>query len=131
MMFPRRPERRHSMRVSLQMPLIVESTTSWGEFVAYKALTLNLSANGALLALDARVYPGESLLLVNRTTSEAVQCYVTFVRDKRDGKGPAQRLVGVGFAVPQSNFWHIVFPRAGTRQATRAPRTGGLVADSQ
>jgi hypothetical protein len=47
---------------------------------------------------------------------------VTSLREKRD-----RRFVGVAFADPDVDFWHIVFPRSGTRQAIRSAQTGALM----
>ena len=35
--------------------------------------------------------------------------------------------MGITFLAPDVDFWHIVFPKAGTRQAVRSPQTGALV----
>jgi hypothetical protein len=34
---------------------------------------------------------------------------------------------GIEIIGADTNFWHMFFPKAGTRQATRGPRTGELV----
>ena len=108
------------------MSVRVECRTVNGDTQSYRALTQNVSADGALLLLDAPVSPGQPLTLINEATSESVDCFVTAVREKRDNKGKSYCLVGVGFPPTQASFWHIVFPKAGTRQATRAIRTGAL-----
>ena len=121
----RRPERRRTVRVPFAVPLIVQCRTLEGETLQLMASTQSLSAHGALMLLNAPVKPGQAIRLYNDVTSESVECYVTSVRDKRE-----RRFVGIGFATPadaEANFWHIVFPKAGTRQATRSSLTGGLV----
>ena len=50
------------------------------------------------------------------------ECHVTSLREKRE-----RRFVGITFTSPNTDFWHIVFPKAGTRQAVRSPQTGALV----
>ena len=35
--------------------------------------------------------------------------------------------VGIGFSSPDCRFWHITFPKAATRPATRSGRTGALI----
>lgn len=129
MQYTRYPERRRTVRVSLQMPVRIEGRTPDGGKISYRALTQNLSAHGALLLLDARdVAPGQPVVLTNEMTAESMKCFVASVRESRDRKLEMQRLVGVGFSIPQKNFWHIFFPKAGIRKATRSARTGGLVA---
>jgi hypothetical protein len=44
------------------------------------------------------------------------------LREKRE-----RRFVGISFVNPNVDFWHIVFPKAGTRQAVRSSQTGALV----
>jgi hypothetical protein len=123
----RRPERRRTVRVSLQIPLKVQARVKNGETATYLGFTQKLSGDGGMLLLDAPVLPGEPLLLTNEATSETVRCFVTCVRDRREPKGHLQRFVGVGFAFPDTHFWHIIFPKAGTRQATRSAQTGALM----
>ena len=60
--------------------------------------------------------------IANDMTSESVDCFVTTVREKHD-----HRFVGIKFATPKPDFWHMVFPKAGTRQAVRSARTGSLM----
>jgi hypothetical protein len=69
-----------------------------------------------------RLMPGQSVRLYNEMTNESVECFVTSVREKREAQ-----FVGIGFAAPRINFWHMVFPRAGTRQAVRSSQTGALI----
>ena len=93
-----------------------------GEAIDFKASTQFVSAHGALIVMDAPLLPGQTVRLFNEMTSESVECFVTSVREKQEG-----RLVGLGFATPKHDFWHVVFPKAGTRQAVRSSQTGSLV----
>ena len=119
----RRSERRRTVRVSLRIPLTVHGQHSSGEDFYLKAYTLSISADGALLVLDAQLTPGQTFVLTNEVTRQSVECRVASSRQGRDGK----HCVGVGFVDPGTNFWHMVFPKAGMRPATRAARTGVLV----
>ncbi len=119
----RRTERRRTVRVSLRIPLAVRGRYPSGEDFNQKAYTLSISADGGLLALDAQLMPGQTFVLTNELTGQSVECRVTSARHGRDGK----HCVGVGFVEPGANFWHMVFPKAGMRPATRAARTGVLV----
>jgi hypothetical protein len=93
-----------------------------GEAIDLKAFTQYVSAHGALIVMDAPLLPGQIVRVFNEMTSESVECFVTSVREKQD-----RRFVGVGFASPRSDFWHVVFPRAGTRQQVRSAQTGSLI----
>lgn len=93
-----------------------------GEAIDLKAFTQFVSAHGALIVMDAPLLPGQMIRVFNEMTSESVECFVTSVREKRE-----RRFVGVGFAAPRDDFWHVVFPKAGTRQAVRSSQTGALV----
>ena len=119
----RRSERRRTVRVSLRIPLTARGHYPSGEEFNLKAYTLSIAADGALLVLDAQLAPGQTFVLTNEVTAQSVECRVASARQGRDGK----QCVGVGFLDPGTNFWHMVFPKAGTRQSTRAARTGVLV----
>jgi hypothetical protein len=93
-----------------------------GESIDLKASTYIVSANGALLLMDTPLIPGHNVRIINEMTSESAECFVTSLREKRD-----RRFVGIGFATPNQDFWHIVFPKSGTRQAIRSAQTGALV----
>ncbi|HLZ50853.1 MAG TPA: PilZ domain-containing protein [Candidatus Acidoferrum sp.] len=118
----RHPERRRTVRITLQIPLKVRCQMPEGEAIDLKAFTQFVSAHGALIVMDAPLLPGQLIRVFNEMTSESVECFVTSVREKRE-----RRFVGVGFAAPRDDFWHVVFPKAGTRQAVRSSQTGSLV----
>lgn len=117
----RYPERRRTVRISLRIPLTVQCRLPQGEMIDVKGYTYVVSAHGALLVMDTPLIPGQGVRLINDMTSEAVDCHVTSLREKRD-----RRFVGITFAAPNVDFWHIVFPKSGTRQAVRSAQTGGL-----
>ncbi|PYU75824.1 MAG: hypothetical protein DMG49_02420 [Acidobacteria bacterium] len=93
-----------------------------GETIDLRASTYVVSAYGALVLMDTPLIPGQNVRVINQMTSESAECFVTSLREKRE-----RRFVGIGFANPNIDFWHIVFPRSGTRQAVRSSLTGGLV----
>jgi hypothetical protein len=117
----RYPERRRTVRLSLRIPLTVRCRLPEGEAIDLKALTCVVSADGALLLMDTPLIPSQNIRLINDMTGEAADCYVTSLREKGD-----RRFVGITFTAPKVDFWHIVFPKSGTRQAVRSPRTGSL-----
>lgn len=118
----RYPERRRTVRITLQIPLKVRCQMPEGEAIDLKASTQFVSAHGALIVMDAPLMCGQMVRVFNEMTSESVECFVTSVREKQE-----RRFIGLGFANPKHDFWHVVFPRAGTRQAVRSSQTGALV----
>ena len=118
----RYPERRRTVRLSLRIPLMVQCHLPEGETIALVASTYVVSAHGALLLMDTPLIPGQSVRLINDMTSEVADCQVTSLRDKRD-----RCFVGIRFTVPSVCFWHVVFPKSGTRGAVRSGQTGRLV----
>jgi hypothetical protein len=118
----RYPERRRTTRLSLQIPLTVRCRLPEGETIDLKASTYIVSAHGALVLMDTPLIPGQTVRVFNEHTANSVECVVTSLREKRD-----RRFVGLAFANPNIDFWHIVFPKSGTRQAIRSAQTGALV----
>lgn len=118
----RYPERRRTVRMTLQIPLKVRCQMPEGEAIDLKAFTQFVSAHGALIVMDVPLLPGQTVRLFNEMTAESAECFVTSVREKQD-----RRYIGVGFAAPKNDFWHVVFPKAGTRKAVRSSQTGALV----
>lgn len=117
----RHPERRHTLRVSLRIPLTVQCRLPEGESIDVKGSTSVVGAHGALLVMDTPLIPGQCVRLINDRTAEAVDCHVTSLRQKG-----ARSFVGITFAARNVDFWHIVFPKSGTRHAFRSPQTGSL-----
>ncbi len=118
----RYPERRRTTRLSLQIPLTVRCRLPEGETIDLAASTYILSAHGALVLMDTPLIPGQTVKVFNEHTSKSVDCVVTSLREKRE-----RRFVGIAFVSPNVDFWHIVFPKSGTRGAVRSSQTGALV----
>lgn len=118
----RYPERRRTVRLPLQVPLTVSCRLHEGETIDLKASTYIVSAHGALLLMDTPLLPGQTVRIFNEMTAEWADCHVTSLREKHE-----RRFVGITFNSPNIDFWHIVFPKSGTRQAVRSPQTGALV----
>ena len=110
------------MRLSLQIPLTVRCRLPEGETIDLAASTYVVSANGALLLMDTPLMSGQIVKVFNEHTAKSIDCVVTSLREKRD-----RRFVGIAFTTPNVDFWHIVFPRSGTRQAVRSAQTGALM----
>lgn len=109
-------ERRRTLRVSLALPVIVHGQNEMGEKFCIRAMTSSVNQQGALVALDEMVVPGQLLLIVNENTSRSAETRVAHVRRDRDGK----RYVGLEFVNPDTNFWKMTFPMPGARPLRRA-----------
>lgn len=118
----RYPERRRTTRLSLQVPLTVRCRLPEGETIDLRASTYVVSAHGALVLMDTPLIPGQNVRIFNEHTAESVDCVVTSLREKQE-----RRFVGMAFAQTNIDFWHVVFPKSGTRQAIRSSVTGALV----
>jgi len=118
----RYPERRRTTRLPLQIPLTVRCRLPEGETIDLKASTYIVSADGALLIMDTPLFSGQMVKVINEHTANSIECVVTSLREKRE-----RRFVGIAFTAPSVDFWHIVFPKSGTRQAIRSSRTGALM----
>jgi hypothetical protein len=110
-------ERRRTLRVALALPVIVHGQNELGEKFCVRAMTYSVNQQGALLALEEPVVPGQSLLIVNENTNRSAETRVAHVRRDREGK----RMVGLEFVNPDTNFWKMTFPVPGARPLRRAP----------
>jgi hypothetical protein len=108
-------ERRRTLRVSMALPIIVHGQNDLGEKFCVRATTRSVNKQGALLAMDEMVVPGQSLLIVNENTNRSAETRVAHVRRDRDGK----LYVGLEFVNPDSNFWMMTFPLPGARPLRR------------
>lgn len=108
-------ERRRTLRVSMALPIIVHGQNDEGEKFCVRALTRSVNKQGALLAMDEMVVPGQSLLIVNENTNRSAETRVAHVRRDRDGK----LYVGLEFVNPDTNFWMMTFPLPGARPLRR------------
>lgn len=109
-------ERRRTLRVAMALPVIVHGQNDLGEKFCVRAMTRSVNKQGALLALDEMVVPGQSLLIVNENTSRSAETRVANVTRDRDGK----LYVGLEFVNPDNNFWMMTFPAPGARPLRRA-----------
>lgn len=97
--------RRRSQRLLLQVPVVVRAEATGGK-LEEATHTLVVNAHGALIALEASVQSGETLLLRNKATGEEQPCRVVYLGP------PASRglQVGMEFIKPAPQFWQISFP---------------------
>lgn len=97
-----RSERRKSARASVYVPLFVYGYDSASQPFHQETHTLEVSADGGLLKLDANVQRGQKLLLMNRVTKQEQECYVVGLKNhpKR-----SHLHVGVSFKQSAPAFW--------------------------
>jgi hypothetical protein len=100
----RKPGRqRRSKRLPLSIPVRVYGRTSNNRPFRYVTETNAVSVHGGLLALDAKVKPGQTVRLVNAITEEERECHVVYVESKLWGK----RKIGLEFTSSSGDFWHV------------------------
>ena len=109
-------ERRRTLRVALDLPVIVHGQNEMGEKFCVRAMTSSVNQQGALIAMEEMVVPGQPLLIVNENTSRSAETRVANVRRERDGK----LYVGLEFVNMDTNFWKMTFPVPGARPMRRA-----------
>ena len=115
-------ERRRTLRVALSVPVVVHGQNDQGEKFCVRAMTRSVNQQGALLAMEEMVVPGQLLMLVNENTSRSTETRVAYVRRERDGK----LFVGLEFVNADTNFWKMTFPVPGARPLRR-PAGGSKV----
>src|SRR5215469_12005539 len=69
---PRAIERRRAHRVNLKAPVFLYGSTNGGPFSEYSE-TVDVSVNGAFVAVNARLIPKQRILLANLQTEEELQ----------------------------------------------------------
>jgi len=109
-------ERRRTLRVAMALPVIVHGQNEMGEKFCVRAMTRSINQQGALLAMEEQVVPGQSLLIVNENTSRSMETRVAHIKRDRDGK----MYVGLEFVNPDANFWKMTFPTPGAKPMRRA-----------
>lgn len=95
-------DRRKSSRANVYVPLFVYGYNSASEPFHQDTHTLQVSAGGGLLRLDASVKRGQKLLLMNRVTKQEQECYVVALTEHAKRR---HSHVGVSFARPAPEFW--------------------------
>lgn len=99
------PERRHSYRVHIAMPVLVRGCTD-AESFEEQAHTISVSSRGCMLAMETPVTRLQKLTLVHTKTAEELPCTVTFLGQRERGTLE----VGIKFDEPSPVFWRIAFP---------------------
>lgn len=88
------------------MPILVTAIGQDKQPLSEQTFTAVVNAQGGLIYLALKVCIGQSLMLRNPESREEQSCRVAYINDERDGKCE----VGIEFATPASNFWHVSFP---------------------
>jgi hypothetical protein len=96
--------KRRSQRLLLQVTVILRREGKQ-EFTE-ETKTQIVNAHGALVTLEARVRPAETLYMKHKATGEEQACRVAYLGSP--ASGGAQ--VGVEFVQPAPQFWRISFP---------------------
>jgi hypothetical protein len=108
-------ERRRTTRVPLGVPLTVQGQTEMNEKFTVKASTQSVSGYGGMIVLDIPVVVGQTLVLIKEHTEQEAKCNIVSVR-----RGNDKRVyVGIEFADPACNFWHMNFTAPGARPLRR------------
>lgn len=98
---PKRPERRRTARLNVQVPLFVYGYTQEGDPFYDYACSIAINAHGGLMFMLTTVRPGQRLLVTKKENEETTECLVLSVR--------ARLALGVDvafeFPAPMSNFW--------------------------
>src|SRR5437667_12540187 len=85
---------RRSQRIELTVPVVVHSPPKEGPQISERAQTLVINAHGALMALEEKVTPKQSLLMQNIDTGAQKECRVVYV--DKGGMGTTKAAVELG-----------------------------------
>lgn len=94
---------RRSPRSKALIPVFVYGYGAQSEPFHEEAYASVVSENGGLLIMNAKVQPGQPLLITNRATEEERACHVAYVGERE----PDQGVVAVEFTEPSANFWRL------------------------
>jgi hypothetical protein len=99
--------KRRAHRVGLNAPVFLYGSLR-GEPFAEVSETIDVCSNGALIAVSARVFPEQKILLTNLQTQQDLKCRVVRIDAKR-------KAAALEFLDPCPSFWRIVFAPPSTR----------------
>jgi len=100
--------RRRSQRILVNIPVQVAAKNTFGTNISEDAKTISVSAHGALLQLSMDLTRGQTIMLRNAATNNALECSVDYLGATHEGL----REVGVSFVLPNRTLWQIAFPPA-------------------
>lgn len=90
----------------MQVTVRIRGNDAQGNAFEEEASTLAINAHGALVALQARLTSGSTVLMQHRGTEEEQECQVVFLGPVRLGKAE----IGLEFSAPRPSFWRVTFP---------------------
>jgi hypothetical protein len=96
-------KQRRSKRLPLSIPVRVYGRSASNRPFRCVTETNAVSVHGGLLALQAKLKRGQTVLLVNAITEEERECRVVYVESKLWGK----RKIGIEFTSSSGDFWHV------------------------
>jgi len=97
------------------VPLTIHGKNDSGEKFSAQTISQSVNRHGALFQLEEIVKMGQTVVLLNDHTAQSIECRVVSIHRARDGK----QYVGVEFASPEMNFWHMQFPIPGAKPLRR------------
>jgi hypothetical protein len=94
---------RRSRRLPLCVPVRIYGRTANNRPFRCVTETDAVSVHGAMLAVDAKVKRGQTVLLVNAITEKERACRVAYAEPRLWGKTK----IGLEFANNSDDFWHV------------------------
>ena len=98
--------RRRSERVMLRMRLTVIAEDTQRKRQRYEAMTQVVNAHGGLMRMQAELYVGQPMLLLNPQNEIEQKCRVVRVDDTAE----EDFAIAFEFDAPNPKFWPVVFP---------------------
>jgi hypothetical protein len=99
--------KRRAQRIGLNAPVFLYGSLK-GEPFSEVSETLDVSANGALVAVRTRVFPEQHILLTNLQTQQDLKCRVVRM-------DPVRKAAALEFIDPCPSFWRIDFAPSSPR----------------
>lgn len=99
---------RRSERVLLDVPVVIRGDSPDHHPFREETYTVTVSAHGALLMLEAKVVPGQKVVVMNPKNWDEREVRVAYVGPDRAGLAQ----VAVEFAHPTPEFWSLESPPA-------------------
>ena len=96
-------DHRRSCRARVKIPLLIYGNKLQGDPFLEEAHTININAQGALIAMKTTVAPGQRLLLTNETNERTQECTVLAVRARQGQE--VEDAVAVTFGASAPEFW--------------------------
>ena len=97
---------RRSLRIPLDVPLVIKGCAESGQNFREETFTLSASAHGVLLALKASVSVGQKVRLLNQRNWDELEGKVVYVGLPNAGL----TRVGIEFEHPTPDFWSLATP---------------------